>query len=85
MNLQDTLFLHFQFHKDGISWHQIREEFEEHLGSIRKEEVDIARTIVAFSRTKNIGDFVTRAKLHEAPSKLVSKIMGEYKMGLNPY
>ena len=61
--LKDTLFLHFQFHKDGISRLQIREEFENTLGSICKEELGTTRTIVAFSRPKNIGDFVTQAKL----------------------
>ena len=83
--LKDTLFLHFQFHKNGISRLQIREEFENTLGSICKEELGITRTIVAFSRPKNIGDFVTQAKLYEAPGKLASAIMGEYKLGLNPY
>jgi len=83
--LKDTLFLHFKFHKDGITRLQIREEFENTLGSICKEELGVTRTIVAFSRPKNIGDFVTQAKLYEAPGKSASTIMGEYKSGLNPY
>ena len=84
-NLKDTLFLHFQYHKDGISRQQIRAEFENILGPICKDELGITRTIVAFSRPKNIGDFVTRTKLHEAPGKSASTLMGEYKSGLNPY
>ena len=39
--LKDTLFLHFQFHKDSIPRQQVRAEFEEILGSIYKEELGI--------------------------------------------
>ena len=83
--MKDTVFLHFQFHKDGISRQEIRKEFELHLEKICKEELCKERMIVAFSRPKNIGDFVTRAKLHQAPDKSASTILGEFRQGLNPY
>jgi hypothetical protein len=83
--MKDTVFLHFQFHKDGISRQEIRKEFELYLEDICKEELCKERMIVAFSRPKNIGDFVTRAKLHQAPDKSASTILGEFRQGLNPY
>jgi hypothetical protein len=82
--LKDTLFLHFQFHPDDLSRQHIRSEFEEHLGKICKDELGITRTVVAYSRPKNIGDYVSIAKLHQAPGRTASTIMGEYKFGLNP-
>ena len=85
--MKDTVFLHFQFHKDGISRQEIRKEFELHLEDICKEELCKERMIVVFSRPKNIGDFITRAKLHlhQAPDKSASTMMGEFRQGLNPY
>ena len=83
--MKDTVFLRFQFDKDGISRQEIRKDFELHPEEICKEELCKERMIVAFSRPKNIGDFVTRAKLHQAPDKSASTILGEFRQGLNPY
>ena len=84
-DLKNTAFLHFQFHKDGISRLQIRAAYEEHLNSVLKKEINITRAIVAFSRPKNIGDFVTKAKLHQATGLNASTIMGKYIQGLDPF
>ena len=84
-NNQDTVFLHFQFHKDGVSRLQIRSANEEHLSSIFKMGININRAIMAFSRQKNIGNFATKAKLHQAPIQTASTIMGRFKAGLNPF
>ena len=35
---------------------------------------------VAYSRPLNIGDYVTRAKLHQAPGETASTIFGEFKL-----
>ena len=51
---RDILFLHFQYHKDGITRQEIRKEYETHLETICKEELGIHRMIVAFSTAKNI-------------------------------
>ena len=77
--MKDTLFLHFWFHKDGISRQEIRKEIELHLEETCKEEVCKERMIVAISRPKNVGDFVTRAKLHQVPDKSASTILGEFR------
>ena len=51
------------------------------MSSIYKTEININRAIVAFSRPKNIGDFATKAKLHQAPNQTASTIMGRFKAG----
>ena len=83
-NLKDILFLHFQYHKDGISRDQIRAVFQDHLEKICNDDLGIERLIVAYSRPLNIGDYVTRAKLHQAPGRSASTIFGEFKAGLDP-
>ena len=49
-----------------------------------KPTLGVKRAIVAYSRPKNVGDFVTQAKLHQAPGKEGSVITEEYNEGLNP-
>ena len=51
-NLDNTLILHFKYHKDGISRKMIRSIFTEHLGAICQEDASIDRMIVAYSRPK---------------------------------
>ena len=80
-----TLFIHFQFHKDGISRQQIRTEFKTHLESICHNGLGTKKLTVAYSRPLNIGDHVTRARLHQANGKYASTILGEFKEGLDPY
>ena len=38
----------------------------------------------AYSRQRNIGDYASQAKLHQAPGRTASIIMGEYLRGMNP-
>ena len=78
---RDTLFLHFEYHKDGITRQEIKKEYETHLETICKEELGIYRMIVAFSTAKNIGNYVSQTKLHQAPGKRASSILGEFKSG----
>ena len=81
---ENTLFLHFQFHKNGVSRRTIRTLYDKHLGNFCQADMDIQRMIVAFSRPKNIGDFLTKAKLYQAPGQSASTILGEFKKGLDP-
>jgi len=43
------------------------------------------RPIVAYSRPRNIGDYITKAQFHEAPGKDATFYMGKYKQGLAPW
>ena len=83
MNAKDTLFIHFKFHKDGISRQAIRLEFETHLAKICRNDLDVTKMTVAYSRPLNIGDYVTRAKLYQTPGKTASKLFGKSKSVLN--
>ena len=80
---RDTLFLKFQFHPDNISRQQVWAEYKEHLALLFGEELGIKRAILAYSRSKSIGDDMTQAKLHQTPNETGSKTMGEYKEGSN--
>ena len=76
---RDDIFIHLQYHPDDISRRQLRRIYEDHLAVPLKREIDINRAVVAYSKPKNIGDYVTQAKLHQAPGETASIIMGEYK------
>ena len=78
------LFFHLQHHDNDIKPRQIQQLYEEHLGPILKEHLEIERPIIAYSRPPNIGDYVTQAKWHKASEKTSTVIMGEFKQGLAP-
>ena len=80
----DLLFLHLQHHPSDISSKDLRLLYENHCGDLFKQELGITRTIVAYSRPRNIGEYVTQAKFYEAPERSASSFMGEYKQGLDP-
>jgi hypothetical protein len=47
--------------------------------STQRAELSIVRPTIAYSQPKNIGDYITKAKLHQAPGQTSSIIMGEFK------
>ena len=81
---RDRLFIHLQYHPDDITRKKIQELFEEHCGELFRQELRIERPTIAYSRPPNIGDYVTKAKLHQAPGRTASTILGECKDGLDP-
>lgn len=78
------MFVHVQYHPFDIPRRQYRQLFEEHLGSICRDTLGKERPVIAYSRLPNIGEYVTQAKLHEAPGETSDIIMGEYRDGLDP-
>lgn len=78
------LFIHLQYHPDDISRQRIQQLYQEHCGEIFEHELEIERPTIAYSRAPNIADYVTQAKLHEAPGRSASICMGEFKKGLDP-
>ena len=80
----DRLFFHLQYHPDDIPRRRIQELYQEHCGELFLRELNIERPTIAYSRPPNLGEFVTKAKLHQAPGRTASTIMGEYKAGLDP-
>ena len=82
--IADEIYIHLQYHPDDISQRQVRLLYDEHLDDHFSNTLGVERAIVAYSRPKNIGDYVTQAKLHQTPGNTASTIMGEYELGLNP-
>ena len=82
--IADEIYIHLQYHPDDISRRQVRLLYDDHLVDHFSNTLGVKRAIVAYSRPNNIGDYVTQAKLHQAPGNTVSTIMGEYELGLNP-
>lgn len=82
--LEKTIFVHLQYHPFDISRSDVRRLFDEHCADPFKEHLDVERPIVAYSRPRNIGEYVTQARLHQPPGQSSSVIMGEYKSGLDP-
>jgi hypothetical protein len=81
---QNQLFIHLTYHPDDLPRQHIRALYDKHLGAILQEELDVTRPIIAYSRSKNIGEYVTKAKLHQAPGQTTSLVMGELRETLNP-
>ena len=80
---KNALILHLEFHPKDIKKQMLRELYQEHCGGLSEEELGIKRPIIAYSRPKNLGDYITLAKLHQAYSKTASTITGEFKQGLS--
>ena len=82
--LDDAIFLHLPYHPNDISRRDLRRLFEEHCGNAFFDELEIKRIIIAYSRLRNIGEYITQAKLHEPADVTSETIMGEYLDGLDP-
>ena len=82
--IADEIYIHLQYYSEDITRRQVRLLYDEHLADHFSNTLGVKRAIVAYSRSKNIGDYVTQAKLHQAPGNTASTIMGEYELGLNP-
>ena len=80
----NLLFIHLQYHPDDIPSRELQQLYDHHCGDLFQQQLGITRTIVAYSRPRNIGEYVTQAKFYEAPGKHTSFFMGEYKQGLAP-
>ena len=81
-NDENRLFLHLEYHPDDISCSRIQKLYQQHLGEVLLDELGILRPTIAYHRPKNIGDFVSRAKLIQASGQETSTIMGEVRAEL---
>ena len=62
-----------------------RKLYNQHCKELFERILRVRLPIITYSRPKNIGDYVTQARLHEGPHHPASKYLGEYKQGLNPW
>ena len=83
-SLENRLFIHLRYHPDDIPRRRVQELYQEHCGELLSRELRIERPTIAYSRPKNLGDLITKAKLHQAPGESSSIILGEFKAGLAP-
>jgi hypothetical protein len=81
---EDRVFIHLQYHPRDISRGDIQQLYEKHCGPLFRQELGVGKPTIAYSRPLNIGDYITQAKLHQAPGETASKIMGEHDQGLSP-
>lgn len=75
--LDDTLFVHWQYHPHGTQQQQIRQLFWEHCGKTL-QAIGKDRTIVCYSHLRYIGEYFTQTKLQEPAEYSTESIMGEY-------
>ncbi len=73
-----------QYHPCDIFRSELQQIYEEHCGPLFRQELGTSKPMITFLRLLNIGGYITQAKLHEAPGKQASKIMGKFKQGLDP-
>ena len=83
-SMDDMALMHLQFHPNDVTRREIRQYYEKNCGELFREEIGIERFVIAYSRLQNIGEYITQAKLYEAPGATSETIMGEIKDGLAP-
>ena len=70
---KDRLFLHMEFHRNDIPKSMIRTIYEHTCQDTFSEELGINQFTICYSRSTNIKESLTKAKLHQAPGKEASK------------
>ena len=78
-----NIILHLQYHPNDMPRKEVRKLYDRHCKELFERILRVRPPIIAYSRPKNIGDYVTQARLHEGPRHPASKYLGEYKQGLN--
>ena len=69
---RDRLFLHLEYHPNGMPRREIRRVYDSTCGELLESRLGIKQTTIAYSRPKNVRDILVRAKLHQAPGREAS-------------
>jgi len=64
---KERLFLHFEYHKNDIPKKRIRAIYDNTCQEAFSEILGIEQLTIAYSRSKNVQDTITKARLHQAP------------------
>ena len=72
----ERLFIHFEYHQNDIPKSRVRALYDHHCKTIFEEELGINQLTIAYSRSMNLQELLTKAKLHQAPGLEVSTYMG---------
>ena len=70
---KERLFIHMEYQPHDIPRKHVRAIYDMTCKEVFEHELGITQTTIAYSHPKNIQDLVTKAKLHQAPGKPVSK------------
>ncbi len=70
---KERLFIHMEYHPRDIPRKYVRAIYDSTCKETFEQVLGIKQFTVAYSRSRNIRDLVTRAKIHQAPGKPVSK------------
>lgn len=70
---KERLFIHMEYQPHDIPRKHVRAIYNMTCKEVFETELNITQATIAYSRPKNIKDLVTKAKLHQAPGKPVSK------------
>jgi hypothetical protein len=73
---KERLFVHLEYHRNDISKAKVRSLYEIHCREKFETILGIKQLTVAYSRSNNIRDMVTKAKLHQAPGQKRVNIIG---------
>ena len=73
LNNKERLFLHFVYHRCDIPKQQVRSIYNNTCSRVFEDLLDIKQLTVAYSRSTNIRESVSKAKLHQAPGREASK------------
>ena len=70
---KERLFIHMEFHPNDIPRKYIRAIYDNTCKDVFESVLNIHQFTTAYSRPRNIRDLLTKAKLHQAPGKPISK------------
>ena len=73
----DPMILHIEYHPDDMPRRKIRELYEKYCAEQFEQVLGIKRTIVAYSRPRNLRDLLQSAKLYQMRGKEVSTFYGD--------
>ena len=78
---KERVFLHFEYHANDIPKSKVRALFNTTCKDIFETTLGIKQLTIAYSRSNNIQESVTKAKLHQAPGRESNKY---YYLGESP-
>ena len=70
---KERLFLHFEYHRCDIPKAQVRAIYNSTCNDLFERHLGIKQLTICYSRSTNIREAITKAKLHQAPGKEASK------------
>ena len=80
-DLDERLFIHFEYHKNDIPKSQVRRIYDQTCKDLFQEALGVEQLTIAYSRSMNLQELLTKGKLHQAAGQEASK----YYLGELPH